>query len=87
MLNNNADYKHEKPYKEQFVITWCWTNDTLTIQYVHIQIRHNISRIRPYTSDTSVEDINPKNMYDDVNILFLDINFCIILKLGHKVYN
>ena len=48
---------------------------------------HNIRRINPYKSDTNVEDINPKNMWDDVNILSPAVYFCIILNLWHKVYN
>ena len=40
----------------------------VTLQYDAIKIRHNIRRIKPYKPDTRVEDINPKNMYDDVNI-------------------
>ena len=31
-------------------------------------IRYNIRQIKPYTSDTSVEDITSENMYDNVNI-------------------
>ena len=30
--------------------------------------RYNIRRIKPYKSDTNVEDINPENVYVDVNI-------------------
>ena len=33
-----------------------------------IQIMHNISQIRPYKYDTNVIDVNPENMYEDVNI-------------------
>ena len=48
---------------------------------------YNIRRIKPYTSDTNVEDMTPENMYDDVNILLLVISFHIILHLEKKVYN
>ena len=41
----------------------------------------------PYKSDTNIEDIKPKNMCDDVNILSPVIYIYIILNLGHKVYN
>ena len=68
MLNNNAAYKYETPYKGPFVITQCWTNGTVTIQYGPIQTKHNILRIKPYKFDTNVEDINTKNMCDDFNI-------------------
>ena len=55
-------------YKGPFVITWCWTNGTVTLQYGPEQIRYNIRQIKPYKSDTNVEDINPENMCDDFNI-------------------
>ena len=54
MLNNSAAYKYETPYKGPFVITQCWTNGMVTIQCDAIKIRHNIHRIKPYTSDTNV---------------------------------
>ena len=68
MLNNHADYKYEILSKGPFVITKCWTNGTVTLQYVATKVRYNIPLIKPYTSDTNDEDINPENMYDDVNI-------------------
>ena len=68
MLNNHAAYKYETLYKGQFLIMRCWTNGNVTIQYGLIQIRHNIRQIKPYISYTNVEDINPKNMCDNVNI-------------------
>ena len=40
-----------------FVITQCWTNDTVTLQYGRIKIGYNIRHIKPYKSDTNVEDI------------------------------
>ena len=42
------------------MITQYWTDGTATLQYSPIQIMHNIRQIKPYTSDTNVEDINPK---------------------------
>ena len=68
MINNRAAYRYETQYKGLFMITWCWNNGTVIIKYGPIQIRHNISQINPYKSDTKVEDINPKNMCDNVNI-------------------
>ena len=68
MLNNNVAYKYATPYKVPFMITRCWTNVTVTIKRGPIQIRNNIRKINPYKSDANVEDINPKNMCDDVNI-------------------
>ena len=38
------------------------------LQYGAIQITYNIPRIKPYRSDTKVEDFNPKNMDNAVNI-------------------
>ena len=35
-----------------------WTNGLVALQYGPTKIRHNIRCIRPYTSDTKVEDIN-----------------------------
>ena len=68
MLTNHAAYKYEIPYKGPFVITRCFTNGTVNLRYGPIQIRHNIRQIKPYKSDTNVEDIKIKNMCDDINI-------------------
>ena len=68
MLTNNAAYKYETPYAGPFLIKQCWTNGTVILQCGAIKIRHNIRRINPYTSGTSVEDITPENMCDNVNI-------------------
>ena len=87
MPNDHIAYKYETSYKGPFVITWCWTNGTVTIKYGPIQIRHNIRWIKLYKSDTNVEDINTKNMCDNVNILSPVIYFCTILKLGQNLYD
>ena len=68
ILTNHTAYKYEILYKGQFSITRCFTNGTVNVQYGLIRIRHNILWINTYKSDTKVEDINPKNMCDDVNI-------------------
>ena len=57
MPNNHAAYRYEITYKGPFVITQCWTSGTVTLKYGATKIRHNIRRIKPYTSDTNVEDI------------------------------
>ena len=57
MLTNNAAYKYETPNNGLFVITQCCTNGMVTLQCGPIQLRHNIRRIKPYISDTNVEDI------------------------------
>ena len=68
MLTNNAEYKYGTPSNRPFVIMRCWTNDTVTLQYGAIKTRHDIRCIKPYTYDTNVEDIKPKNMCDNFNI-------------------
>ena len=68
MLTNHIAYKYETPYKGPFVITQCFTNVTISLQYGPAKISHNIRRIKPYKSDTKVEDSNSENMSDDVSI-------------------
>ena len=68
MINNSAAYKNETPHTGPFVITQCFTNGTVILQYGAIIIRHSISQIKPCKSDTKVDDICPKNMSDDVRI-------------------
>ena len=87
MINNHAAYKYEMPYKVPLVINNCWINGTVTLKCVPTKIRYNMYWIQPYTFDTNIEDVNPENMYDDVNILFPVIYFCITLKLRNKLNN
>ena len=47
-------------YKCSFVINKFWTDVIFTLQYGLKKIMHNVNRIKPYTSDTDVEDINSK---------------------------
>ena len=54
MLDNHAAYKYETPYKVPFVITHCWTNGTVTLQWGAIKIGYNICRINPHTYDTNL---------------------------------
>ena len=68
MLNNHTAYKYETAYKGLFLITRCWTNGNVTLQYGPTKIRYNIRLIKPYKSDTNVEDINLENICDDVNM-------------------
>ena len=58
MLNNNFEYKYEMPCMGPFVITGCFTNGKVSLKYGAMNIRYNIHGIKPYTSDTNVEDIN-----------------------------
>ena len=51
------------------MINQCFTNDTVTFHYDATRIGYSIRRIKPYKSDTNIEDITTeKNMYDGVNI-------------------
>ena len=38
MLNNNAAFKYETPYKGLFEITLCWNNGTFILNYSTIQL-------------------------------------------------
>ena len=58
MLTNKIAYKYEIPYKGPFLITWCFTNGTVSLQCGTTQVTYNIRRINPYKSDTKVEDIS-----------------------------
>ena len=57
MFNNNDAYKYDTPYKGSFLIMQCWTNGTVILQCGPTKIRHNTCWIKPYTSDTNVEDV------------------------------
>ena len=87
MINNHAAYKYETPYNGPFLIKQCWINGTIALQYGATKIRCNIRCIKTYKSDTNVEDVTTENMYDDFNILSPVIYLCIVLNLGHKVYD
>ena len=68
MLHKHTAYKYEMLYKGPFVITRCFTNSTVNLYCGSMQIKSNIRHIKTYKSDTNVENINPKNMSDDVKI-------------------
>ena len=68
MLNEPATCKYETPYKGSFAITRCCTDGAVNLHYYPIKISHNIRQIKPYKSDTNVEDINPDKKSDDVSI-------------------
>ena len=57
MLVNNADLKYKTPPKGLFQITQCWNNGIVSLQCGAVKIGYNIRHIKPYTSDTNVEDI------------------------------
>ena len=68
MLTKNTAYKYETPYKGPFLITQYFTNGAVILQCGPTKIRHNICQIKPYKSDTKVEDSNSINMSDDISI-------------------
>ena len=68
MLTNNAADKYETSYNSPFLITQCCYHGMATIQCGPIQIKHHIRWMKPYKSDTNVEDIATLYMYGVVNI-------------------
>ena len=68
MLTKHTVYKYETPYNRPFVINKCFINGTVNLKYGPKIIRYNILRIKPYKSDTKVEDSNSINISDDVSI-------------------
>ena len=68
MLTKQTAYTYETPYNIPFVITQCFTNETVMLQCGAIKITYNTRCIKPFKPDTKVEDSNSKNMYDYVNI-------------------
>ena len=68
MLTNHTVYKYETPYNGPFVITRCFTNGAVKLQYGAIQITYNIRLIKLYKSDTKVEGSSSINIYDGVRI-------------------
>ena len=50
------------------MITQCFTNVAVNLQYDATQITYNIRRIKPYKSDTKYEDFHSKNVSDEINI-------------------
>ena len=77
ILTNHTAYKYETPYKGPFVITQCFTNDMVNLQYGPTKIRYNIRRINTYKLDTKNEYYNSINMSGDVSIWLTVIYFCI----------
>ena len=68
ILTKQTVQKYKTPYTVNVVITPCFTNGTVLLQCGVIQITYNIRRVKHYKYDTKVEDFNPNNMYDAVNI-------------------
>ena len=68
MLTKHTAYKYETPYTGLSVITQCFINGMVNLQYNPTKGRYKICQIKPYKSYTYVEDINQNNMYEEVNI-------------------
>ena len=68
MPTNHTAYKYERPYNGPFLITQCFTNGAVKLQYGATQITYNIHCIKPFKLDNKVEDSNSTNMSDGVNI-------------------
>ena len=57
MITDNVAFKYETPYNGPFGITQCWTNSMVTLQCGATKIRYNIRGIKPYSSDTNIDNI------------------------------
>ena len=68
MLTNHTAYKYERPYKGHFVITQCFTNGMVNLPCGSTNIMYNIRQIKPYKSDTKIENYNLINISDYVSI-------------------
>ena len=55
------------PYKCLFVIARFFTNGLVNVKFGAVQVNYSIRHVKPYKSDTKVEDISSKNMSDNVN--------------------
>ena len=60
MLNDHTANKFETQYKGPFVITHCFTNGTVNLQCVVIQIRYNICLTKTYKLNTKVQYLKSK---------------------------
>ena len=69
MLTNNSEYNDETPYNGPFLITQYWTSITATLQYGETKIRYNIRRIKPYTSDNTLNILTLRDMYGNVQYM------------------
>ena len=87
MLTKHTTYKHETTYTTPFVITRFFTNGTVDLQCVTKTIRYNIRWIKPYKSNTKVEDISSKYVWRCQNMIASYKLFYWILFLVNKVYN
>ena len=68
IIANDTAYKYETPYTGPFSLTRCFTNGTVSLQCGTKNIMYDMCHIKPYKSDTKVEDISSKNISDDINV-------------------
>ena len=68
ILTKYTKIKYKTRYTVPFLITLCWTNSMVSLQYGTKGIRYSIRHINPYKSDTKVEYFSSKHICDDVNI-------------------
>ena len=61
ILTNIYALKYKYKYNGPYEIMQCWTNITFTLQGGAIKIKHDLCCIKPYTSDTNVNDIISEN--------------------------
>ena len=57
MLVNDSAYNNETSYNGPFVITPCFTIGAVSLQRGLIKMEYKIFYIKPYKSDTKIEDI------------------------------
>ena len=62
MITKHTAYKYETPYKGTFVITQCFTNGMVHLQYGTKEIGYSIIHIKPYKLDTQAEYFNKKQV-------------------------
>ena len=60
IITKHTAYKYETPYTGPFFITQYFTNITVNLHCGTKKIRYNIRHIKPYKSDTKVEEISSK---------------------------
>ena len=87
MVDNNAAYWYDIPNKGPFVIMKCWTNEMVTLQCSATKMMYNTRHIKPYTSDTNVEDIKILELMI-ANVTFAKVPvtyFCMYIKAQNKV--
>ena len=68
IITNHTSQKYETPYKVNVVIKQFLPKGTINLQYGPTKKSYNIYMIKPYKSNTKVEDSNSLNISGDANI-------------------